>query len=196
MYSSRKTNTNIILELFRDVRTVFRLRDIALLTGESDFQSLNRKINYAVRTGKLVNPRKGIYAKPLYNPEELACLIYTPCYISLEFVLQRAGIIFQYDSCITSVSYLSRLIEIEGASYSYRKLKGNVLVNTSGIIRMENKINIASAERAFLDLLYLEKEYYFDNLSPLDNVKLNELLPIYQSKALSIRLNKITKNNG
>jgi hypothetical protein len=187
---------NIILSIFSDRRTVFRLKDIALLTNDANFQSLNRKINYAVRTGKLMNPRKGIYVKPGYNTQELACSVFTPCYISLEYVLQRAGVIFQYDTTITSISYLSRKIVIDGNNYSYRKLKNNVLLNTSGILRKEDNTNIATAERAFLDMLYLEKDYYFDNINPLDKEKLEELLPAYNSKELNKRLNKLLKAHG
>jgi hypothetical protein len=49
--------------------------------GETDFQSLNKELNKLVRMGKLLNPRKGIYAKSNFNPEELACILYTPSYI-------------------------------------------------------------------------------------------------------------------
>jgi len=195
MYSSQNGNNNIVLAIFKNNRTVFRLKDIAMLVGESNFQSLNRKINYAVRTGKLLNPRKGIYVKPDYDPEELACSVYTPSYISLEYVLQRSGIIFQYDSQITVVSYLSRIIDVETRNYKFRKIKGCILVDTMGIIRQNNHINIASAERAFLDLLYLEKNYYFDNLNPLKKEIILKMLPLYQSKALSIRVNKILRHH-
>ncbi|MDD3331464.1 MAG: hypothetical protein WCS39_08090 [Bacteroidales bacterium] len=51
----------------------------------------------------MLNPRKGFYAKDNYNPEEIACLLYPPTYISLEYVLQGAGIVFQYDSTITNI---------------------------------------------------------------------------------------------
>lgn len=148
MYSSRKTNQDIVFALYKDKRTVFRLNDIALLVGETNFQSLNKKLNYYVHTGKLKNPRRGIYTKQVYNPEELACNIYTPSYISLEYVLQKSGIIFQYDSGITAVSYLSRNIEVSGKNFLFRKIKGEILVNTAGINRHENHVNIASAERA------------------------------------------------
>ena len=93
MYSSRKANQDIVFAVYKDKRTVFRLNDIALLVGESSFQSINKKLNYYVHTGKLKNPRRGIYTKPEYNPEELACNIYTPSYISLEYVLQKYGIL-------------------------------------------------------------------------------------------------------
>jgi hypothetical protein len=191
MYSSQKYNQNIVLSIYRDKRTVFRLNDIAMLVGETNFQSLNKKLNYYVLSGKLLNPRKGIYAKPDYNPEELVCIIYTPSYISLEYVLQKSGVIFQYDSGITAVSYLSRTIEVDGNSLRFRKIKGEILVNTAGINRLADHINIASPERAFLDLMYLNTEYYFDNLNPLNKKYVYNLLPIYQSKTVSERVRKI-----
>lgn len=194
MYSSHASGNGIVLTVYKDIRTVFRLIDIAMLAGETNFQSLNKKLNYYVRTGKLLNPRKGIYAKPNFNVEELSCTIYTPSYISLEYVLQKAGIVFQYDSQITAVSYLSRTIEVQGRTYIFRKIKGGTLVNTSGINRQENQVNIASTERAFLDLLYLDKDYYFDNLSPINKQLVYKLLPIYQSKGLTDRVNKLLLN--
>lgn len=195
MSSSQKAKIDLVLTIYQDLRTVFRLNDIALLTGETNFQSLNKKLNYHVRTGKLLNPRKGIYAKPAYNREEVACTLYTPSYISLEFVLQRAGIVFQYDSAISLVSYLSRNIEVENQVLKYRKIKGELLVNTTGIIRQNNQVNIASAERAFLDLLYLNSKYYFDNLIPLNKELVYKLLPIYQSAILTKRVNKLLQND-
>ena len=195
MFSSQNIKNNIVFTVYKDIRTVFRLNDVALLVGETNFQSLNKKLNYYVRTGKLQNPRKGLYTKPNYNPEELACTIYTPSYISLEYILQKAGIVFQYDSRITAVSYLSRSIDVAGQTYLFRKIKGEILVNTAGIIRQDNYINNATAERAFLDLLYLNTNYHFDNLNPLRKQLVYKLLPIYQSKALSIRVNKLLKND-
>ena len=194
MFSSHEIGKDIVLAIYRESRTVFRLNDIAMLMNESDFQSLNKKLNYYVRTGKLLNPRKGIYAKPGYNPEELACTIFTPSCISLQYVLQKTGIIFQYDSRITSVSYLSRVIEIDNQPFVYRKIKGSALVNTMGIIMQKNHINIASAERAFLDFLYLEKDYHFDNLNPLNKEFVYELLPLYQSKTLRLSVKRLFQN--
>ena len=195
MFSSQNNEKDLILAIYRENRTVFRLNDIAMLIGVSDFQSLNKKLNYYVRTGKLNNPRKGIYTKPGYEPEEMACSVFTPSYISLQYVLQKAGIVFQYDSRITSVSYLSRTIEIENREFIYRKIRGSSLVNTAGILRQNNHINIASPERAFLDFLYLEKEFHFDNLNPLNRKVVNKLLPLYDSKALIKAVKKLLKND-
>jgi len=194
MFSSQFKSNNILLSLYQDQRTVFRLVDIGMLAGETNRESLNRKLNYYVRTGKLNNPRKGIYTKPDYKPEEFACKLYTPSYISLEYVLQRAGVVFQFDSTVSSVSYLSRNIDIEGQTYRYRKIKNELLVNTSGILQQSSAINIASPERAFLDLLYLSPDCYFDNLNPLSIKMIFELLSNYQSKALTNRVKKLFQN--
>ncbi len=191
MSGSQNTGNATILAIYQDTRTVFRLIDIALLTGETNFQPLSKKLNYYVRSGKLNNPRKGIYTKTNYNPQELACNIFTPSYVSLEYVLQKAGIVFQYDSAITSVSYLRRDIEVEGLTYRFRKIKGEILVNPAGILRQQNNINIATPERAFLDMLYLNTKYYFDNLNPLNSKTVNLLLPLYQSKSLSLWVTKL-----
>lgn len=109
--------------------------------------------------------------------------------------MQKAGIVFQYDSRITVVSYLSRTIEVENQNYLFRKVKGEILANTAGINQLENHINIATAERAFLDLIYLNKDYYFDNLNPLRKQLIYTLLPHYNSKALTNRVNKLLKND-
>jgi hypothetical protein len=194
MNSSQNKKPDIILAVYQSKHSVFRLRDIAMLTGETNFASINKKLNSLVQKGKLLNPRKGIYVKKDYNKEELACNIFTPVYVSLEYVLQKAGVIFQYNPAITSVSYLSRTLTIDDNSYVFRKIRNPVLVNTRGIERLDNHINIATPERAFLDVLYLNPSYYFDNLNPLDVDSIFNLLPLYDSKALNSRV-KFTISN-
>jgi hypothetical protein len=184
---------DLIYALYNNKRAVFRLKDIAMLTGEIDFDSLKQRLNYFVRTGKLQNPRKGIYCKPKYTMEELACHVFIPAYISLEYVLARAGVVFQYDSRITMVSYLSREIEVEQQTISFRKIKKSILINTQGVEK-QNNLNIASPERAFLDLLYLNGEMYFDNLHPLNKEKIAQILPIYQSKIMKKTVKKLLSN--
>ncbi len=191
MNGSQNKATDIILAVHQDSRTVFRLKDIAMLTGETNFTTINKKLNYLVQKGKLLNPRKGVYAKKDYDKEELGCILFTPAYISLEYVLQRSGVIFQYDSAITAVSYLSRTVAVDNQSYVFRKIKNQLLVNTKGVQQLDNHINMATPERAFLDVLYLSPAFYFDNLNPLDVDSINKLLPLYNSKALNARVKKM-----
>jgi len=195
MFSSQRTKDSLILSLYKAKETVFRLRDVALITGDSDVLSLSKKLNYQVKNGKLLNIRKGIYAKPNYSKEELICILYSPSYISLDYVLQKAGVVFQYDSQLTAVSYLSREIEIENQSYRYRKIKGRILANPAGVIRQQN-ISMASPERAFLDMLYLEKNYHFDNIASLSQDMVLALLPIYETKTLTKHVTHLFEQHG
>lgn len=89
---------------------------------------------------------------------------------------------------------MSREIDVDGNTYSYRRIKGDIIINTIGIIRKDN-VNIATPERAFLDMLYLNKDYYFDNLNPLNRLLISQILPVYQSAALEKRVTKIIKNS-
>jgi len=192
MYSSQK-GIDILFEIYKDSRTVFRINDIALLINSNDYL-LYQKLNKLVKKGKLLNIRKGIYAKEGYKFEELACLLYTPTYISLGYVLQRSGIVFQYDSAITNISYLNREICVNEQSIQYRQIKREILLNTSGIIN-KNNTNIATPERAFLDTLYLNGFFYFDNINLLDTNKIYEFLPIYNSASLVRKTEKILNKN-
>ena len=186
---------DLIYSLYNDTRTVFRLKDVSMLIGETSFNSLNMKLNYYVRTGRLQNPRKGLYCKPNYNPQELACRIFTPAYISLEYVLQRAGVVFQYDSRLTVISYLSREVEIDDNTFSFRKIKNELLVSSQGIEQKGNTVTIATPERAFLDMVYLNGAMYFDNLNPLKRDMVEQILPVYKSQILNERVKKLFEND-
>jgi len=122
--SSRLKSGDFILSLYKDRRSVFRLSDVAMLFPDVAPKNLSDRMGYYIETGRLRSPRKGIYVKPGYNPLELANVLYTPSYISLEYVLQQEGVIFQYDARLTSISYLSREVIIDEKKYSYRRITG------------------------------------------------------------------------
>jgi hypothetical protein len=179
---------DFIQEVYKDSRTVYTFGELALLLEESDAVRLRQKINYYVKNKAILNIRRGIYAKENYNAEELACKIYSPAYLSLEYVLQKESIIFQYSEQLTMVSYLSRVISVDNLKLSLRKIKNEILVNAHGIIQKDKGINIATPERALLDMLYLNKEFYFDNLAGIDQEKVRSLIPVYNAAHLKERI--------
>ena len=181
-------------KILRAKNTIFTFKDIALLWKETEANLIKRRINHYVRTGKLYSPRRGIYAKDKnYDRWELATKIYTPSYISFETILAQAGVIFQYYGQIFIASYLSREITVDNQAYVYKKIKDTILTNNAGI-EIKNNYSLARPERAFLDTLYLYKEYHFDNLSPLNWEKVFEILPIYQNKKMEKRVQKYFEN--
>jgi len=173
---------------------VFQLSDIAMLFPQDANNYLSDRVGYYVRTGRLLKPRKGIYVKPDYEPLEFANLLYTPSYISLEYILQQAGIIFQNDSRYTSVSYLTREVEVDIKTYSYRRIREDIIMDTTGIVRKQDNVNSVTPERAFLDMLYLNKNFYFDNLNLLERPLIDRIVPAYKSAALEKRVIKLFKN--
>ena len=44
---------------------------------------------------------------------------------------------------------------------------------------------MATKERAFLDTIYINKDYHFDNLLPLDWEQIFVILPIYQNRRMT-----------
>lgn len=170
--------------LLRSSQTVFSVKDIALLWGEEADNAVRVRLNSYVKNGKLIRLRRGIYAKDKnYNRFELATRIYTPSYVSFETVLTRAGVNFQYYGNIFVASYVTREIEVDGQKISFVRMRDYVLSNTNGIEQAEG-IATATKERAFLDRIYISKDYHFDNLDALDWNKVFEILPIYYNKRM------------
>lgn len=176
--------------LLRSPKTVFSTKDAALLWGEERKDTISARLNKYVRAGKLIRVRRGLYAKDKnYDKFELATMIYTPSYISFETVLTRAGINFQYYGNIFVASYVSREINVKGQKITFLRMKGRVLTETAGIEHKEGYA-IATKERAFLDRIYVSKDYHFDYLDPLEWNKVFEILPIYNNKRIAKKVNE------
>lgn len=170
--------------LLRSPKTVFSTKDAALLWSEEREATISGRLNKYVKAGKLVRVRRGLYAKDKnYDRFELATRIYTPSYISFETVLTRSGINFQYYSNIFVASYITREIDVDGQKISFVRMKDYVLSDTAGI-EHAGGYSIATKERAFLDRIYVSKDYHFDNLDILDWDKIFEILPIYHNKRM------------
>lgn len=176
--------------LLRSDQTVFSSRDVALLWKESRRTVINDRLKKYVKAGKLIRVHHGFYAKnEHFNRYELATKIYTPAYISFETVLTQEGINFQYYGNIFVASYLNREIKIEGQAINYVRMKEYVLCDTTGI-EHKNGIAWATKERAFLDRLYVSKDYHFDHVNTLDWEKVFTILPIYHNKRLERKVNE------
>lgn len=188
MFSSHIMKKVGILNLYKSKQTVFTLSEVALILGESDKFNLTAKVQYHIKKGNLIRLRKGIYAKADYNKFELANKIYTPSYISFETVLRQEGVIFQHYENIFAASYLSREIELKNKQkIIYKKLKDSILTNDKEVLRIDNFF-IAGKERAFMDTIYLNGNYFFDNLENIDWGKCARLLDVYDNKQMIKKL--------
>jgi len=182
----------------RSPKTIFSSKDVSLLWGEENDEVIKKRLNKYVKARKLIRVRRGIYAKDKhYNRFELATRINTPSYISFETVLTREGVNFQYYGNIFVASYVNREINAADQKITFVRMKDYVLSNTVGIEHTEGYA-IATRERAFLDRVYVSKDYHFDNLANLNWDKVFEILPIYHNKRLEKKVkeyHKAYKNN-
>ncbi len=171
--------THFLKTILRSNKTVFSFKELILLWGNTNVDTLKARLNYYVKIGDLYHLRRGLYAKTKhYDHFELATKIITPSYLSFETVLSRAGIIFQHYSQLFVASYKSVHINCDGQEYVFKKIKSVMLTNAVGI-EIREHYSIASPERAFLDTVYLYKDYHFDNLAPLNWKKIYDILPVY-----------------
>jgi predicted transcriptional regulator of viral defense system len=191
---NKPTKGQYIEVLLRSPKTVFTINDIVLLWGEKGAANVRVRLSSYVKNGKLIRVHHGIYAKDKkYDRLELATRIYTPSYISFETVLTRAGVNFQYYGNIFVASYVTREIEADGQKISFIRIKDYVLSNTTGIEHI-NDVAIATKERAFLDRVYVSKDYHFDHLDILDWDKVFQILPIYRNKRMDKKVAEYFKN--
>lgn len=187
------SQNNLLKAILKSEKTVFTTQSLVLLSGISDTSRISARMHYYVKQGEVLNPRRGIYAKIQYDEKEMACAVFVPSYISMEYVLQRAGVTFQYDDTVTAITYLNRNVDIDGRAYSFRQIKPELWYTFDGI-KLEKRYAIATAERAFLDMLYLSSgDCYFDNIHPLNRDLVMQLLPCYQSKVLAERVKALLK---
>ena len=184
-------------KLLLQSNTVFSFQDMAYLWNLNDTTAIRIKASYLTKRKKLQRLRKGMYAivGRAYDPLELANKLRTPSYISLETVLVQEGIMFQYYESIYSISNLSRTYVIDNKEFIYRKIKDEILLNPKGIVKDGNYM-IATRERAVLDTLYLNKNYYFDNLNNFNFDKALELAEIYETNSLIKELIILQKENA
>lgn len=179
--------------LLRTKKTIFTTQELAYLWKISNPNTLKSKVYFLVKNKKLIALHKSIYTVTKnYNKFELAGKLKSPSYVSLETVLYKAGIIFQYSTDIVSISNVTKIIKCQKVDYVYHKIKNNILFIKDGLKILDTYF-IATPERAFLDMIYLDKNYYFDNLSSIDWNKCFSLVKIYKNKELEKRLKEYRK---
>ena len=184
---------SLTAKLYKSPKTVLTNRDLALIWEIKDRSELHAKTAYYVKQKILIRLTRGVFVKDKdYDPKELATSIYIPSYITFETVLRESGIIFQHYDSIFVASKWPKTLTLDGRTFRFRKLKDSVLFNPKGVI-INDHYSIAIKERAFLDILYLFPDYYFDNLRGIDWEECEKMVDLYDNKELKKRFDKYKK---
>ena len=70
-----------------------------------------------------------------------------------------------------------------------------MLTNMMGITQRDHFF-IADKERAFLDTIYLNKDYHFDNLNSINWDKCVEMMKLYENKNMEKRVMRYFKESN
>jgi len=158
-------------KLLKFDRKLFHTRDLALLWGIANDNSLYTLIKRYVAKGILIPIHKGFYATvpaEQIDPIELGIgFLHRYAYVSCEHILSLYNVIFQHSPIITLVSSVSKKFTVANHQYIARKLKDAYLFNPIGIDRA-GTCRKAKLERAVADLLYFNPRYHLDNPKAID----------------------------
>lgn len=179
--------------LIESKNTVFTTSELKILLNIKNASQLNVNLQTMKNQNIINNLWYWIRALPEYDKLELASKLRKSSYISLEYILQKNGIIFQsYEKTITLVSNNTFIKEIDWLTFEFHKIKQSILTNPLWLIYTW-KYYIATPERAVCDMIYLYKNITFDNIQSLNTELLSELSEIYPHTT-SLLINKLIKN--
>lgn len=144
-------------ELRRKIRApFFTLQDLRL----HGLKAFSYQFSLWQKQGHLVKIKNGVYAFAEQlgeiTPEELAALLYSPGYISLEKALARYGFIPEMVYAITSVTpKTTRTFKNKIGTFIYRHIKPELFFGYLEIKGAGPAYLLAEPEKALLDFLYL-----------------------------------------
>ena len=121
----------------------------------------------------------------------MGCKLKKYSYISFETVLKKAGVIFQdHGDSVYLASDDTLKKKVDGQQYIYRKVKNAILLDPLWVDH-RGIYTIASLERALCDILYVNTDYYFDNLEPISWKGAREIARMYP-KSVQKRIDKLS----
>lgn len=159
-------------------RTVFSLKNLQSLWGLSP-QNTKIVASRMAQKHLIIRIARGYYAiTEELNIYELANLIISPSYVSLNSSLFFHGISFQVSNTITSVGLLNYQKRVSSRLFKYYSMKKSLFFNLEGIEYKKN-LAIARPERAILDCLYFGILPNVDNYDKLNITYLKKVSFLY-----------------
>jgi hypothetical protein len=139
-------------------------------------------VSRAVKKGLIHRLSRGYYVNAFLKgwpvAEEVGCFLRTPAYISGEWALHKHGILLQVPQTCTVITLQSsvgqsRSLQYQGITFEFSRIAATLFF---GFTR-EGRYDLATPEKALLDLLYLRGQIPFADeleLSELDFEKLHQ----------------------
>lgn len=125
------------------------------------------QLNRWAQQGKVLRLKRGLYTLPedfrktKFSLRWLANTLYSPSYLSLEFILAWYDLIPERVLTLTSVTRLKTMtFQNSLGTFSYRHLKPDLFFGFEELTdEYHHKIMAATKEKALLDTIYLSKQW-------------------------------------
>ncbi|MFH1280173.1 MAG: hypothetical protein ABII08_00990 [Candidatus Beckwithbacteria bacterium] len=176
---------------------LFNKKTAQILIGKSN-GNLDKKIERLLKSGYLINLKKGCYVSKLFldkqtdiknYTEYLANRLRSPSYLSLDYALFKYNLIPEAINSWTSITTKStRSYQNNVGVFNYKSIKNNLFTGYNEIKSDGYNIYLASKAKALFDFLYLKR-----NLGRNLNFELNNGLRINWSVFLETDLKEFTK---
>lgn len=160
MSSNSQTDNTFLLEN----KPYLTKQEVALLLQKKG-KNLDKKILQLLKSGYLLSLKKGLYTTNAYiknqSPqarEYLANVVYYPSYLSLEYVLQKEGLIPEAVYTYTSITLKpTQTFTNTIGTFMYRTIKQQLFTGyQSTLYTGQYQIKIATKAKALFDVLYLK----------------------------------------
>ncbi len=156
-----------INKLIQTGRDVFTAKDISLIWKIKKENTLYTTLKRYVKRSILFRLKKGVYsikpAEKIPIIQIASALIGDYNYLTCETILQKHGLIFQSSNQLTFVSTKRKKIKFNDYLINVRQMKNEFLFNKTGVFKNKDGVLTADCQRAIADMLYFNKNYYFDN---------------------------------
>jgi len=183
-----------LVEVLKFLPALFRYADAAKFVSNP-----NVFLTRALKAGHVGRITRGVYYntfKEAPKVEDVACFLRTPSYISCEWALNYRGVILQVPT-ICSVVTLSpsvgkrNKINYRGVVIEYSKISERLFF---GYDVMED-FNMAIAEKALLDAVYLRKSIPFADELEAGNLDMAKLTTMSESypKSIQKEINRLSR---
>lgn len=200
-------------DIFIDFEKIpcFTKQNLRIFWKGSEF-ALNERIKRALKSGRLLKLKKGLYTTNIYclkEPEKskfkefIALKLRFPSYLSTEYVLAKYELLTEITFPLTSVTTKTgRTYQNFLGTYRYSNLKKELYFGFEESSFYQNKYFIATKAKAMFDFLYLKKNIGDLKKEILEGLRINWdnftkndflLFQEYVSKSRSKKMEKISK---
>ena len=163
------------IEILKELPILFRKAEVEKWVDHSSIF-----LSRAVKKGLIHRLSRGYYVNAFLKGwpaiEEVGCFLRTPAYISGEWALHKHGLLLQVPQACTVITLQSsvgqsRSLQYQGITFEFSRIAATLFF---GFTR-EERYDLATPEKALLDLLYLRGQIPFADELELSEVDFERL---------------------